>query len=392
MGVKTADNLTWYMTDGYLGTSATEAVLYSSVQLVNADLLYVPGGVEITFTLTENEDGTVILSYKAAEPPVTLKPKSPALSFEDEVFINVFFTAENLGSLGMEDMGLITWTTARTDGTVEDAEFNIPGATYDTVGKRYIVRSQGIRPQQLGDTLYFKVYIRLSDGSYLYTKLLNYSPKTYAANMLGSTASSASLKALMVAMLNYGSAAQTYFSYKPYNLMNSTLTDSQKAMVSAYDPSMINSLPKADATKSGIFANSGGYSAKKPAVSFEGAFCIHYFFTPSYAASSMKLYYWTQKDFEAVTTLTPNNATGSIRMTNENGVYTAVIDRIPAKELNSGIYVAAGYSYGGVSYCTGVLPYSIGSYCASMATREGNVAGLAQATAVYGYYAKQYFG
>ena len=392
VGVKTADNLTWYMTDGYLGTSATEAVLYSSVQLVNADLLYVPGGVEITFTLTENEDGTVILSYKAAEPPVTLKPKSPALSFEDEVFINVFFTAENLGSLGMEDMGLITWTTARTDGTVEDAEFNIPGATYDTVGKRYIVRSQGIRPQQLGDTLYFKVYIRLSDGSYLYTKLLNYSPKTYAANMLGSTASSASLKALMVAMLNYGSAAQTYFSYKPYNLMNSTLTDSQKAMVSAYDPSMINSLPKADATKSGIFANSGGYSAKKPAVSFEGAFCIHYFFTPSYAASSMKLYYWTQKDFEAVTTLTPNNATGSIRMTNENGVYTAVIDRIPAKELNSGIYVAAGYSYGGVSYCTGVLPYSIGSYCASMATREGNVAGLAQATAVYGYYAKQYFG
>ena len=106
----------------------------------------------------------------------------------------------------------------------------------------------------------------------------------------------------------------------------------------------------------------------------------------------MKLYYWTQKDYEAVTTLSPNNATGSIKMTNENGDFTAVIDQIPAKELNSGIYVAAGYSYDGVSYCTGVLPYSIGAYCASMATKEGNVAGLAQATAVYGYYAKQYFG
>ena len=392
VGVKTADNLIWYMTNGYLGTSVTSAVLYPSTQITDADLLYVPGGVEVCFTLTENADGTITLSYEAEEPPVTLKPKSPALSFEDEVFINVFFEAQNLGSLGMEDMGLITWTTARSEGTVENAEYNIPGATYDAASGRYIVRSQGIRPQQLSDTLYFKVYIRLSDGSYLYTKLLNYSPKTYATNMLNSATSSAKLKSLIVAMLNYGAAAQTYFSYKPYNLMNSSLTDSQKALVSGYSASMVNSLPKADALKSGIFANSGGYSSKKPAVSFEGAFSINYFFTPSYPAASMKLYYWTQADYEAVTTLSPNNASGSIKMTNDNGVYTAVIDQIPAKELNSGIYVAAGYSYNGVSYCTGVLPYSIGSYCASMATKEGNVAGLAQATAVYGYYAKQYFG
>ena len=392
VGVKTADNLTWYMTSGYLGTSVTSAVLYPSTKIANGDLLYVPGGVEVTFTLTENADGTVMLSYKAEEPPVALKPKSPALSFEDEVFINVFFTAENLGNLGMEDMGLITWTTARSEGTVENAEYNIPGATYDSVAGRYIVRSQGIRPQQLSDTLYFKVYIRLSDGSYLYTKLLNYSPKTYATNMLNANTSSAKLKSLMVAMLNYGAAAQTYFSYKPYNLMNSSLSDSQRAMVSGYSASMVNSLPKADALKTGIFANSGGYSSKKPAVSFEGAFSINYFFTPSNPAASMKLYYWVQKDYEAVTTLSPNNATGSIKMTNENGVYTAVIDQIPAKELNSGIYVAAGYSYNSVSYCTGVLPYSIGAYCASMATKEGNVAGLARATAVYGYYAKQYFG
>lgn len=392
VGVKTADNLIWYMTDGYLGTKVTTATLYPSAEVSNADLLYVPGGVEVSFTLTENPDGTLTLSYVAALPPVTLKPKSPALSFEDEVFINVFFTAENLGELGMDDMGLITWNTARTDGTVADAEANIPGATYDAASGRYIVRSKGIRPAQLSDTLYFKVYIRLTDGSYLYSKLLNYSPKTYANNMLNSTAASSKLKALMVAMLNYGAAAQTYFSYKPYNLMNSGLTQQQKEMVSGYDPAMVNSLPKPDALKTGIFANSGGYSSKKPAVSFEGAFSINYFFTPSNPATSMKLYYWTQKDYESVTTLSPNNATGSIRMTLENGVYTAAIDQIPAKELNSGIYVAAGYSYGGVNYCTGVLPYSIGAYCASMATKEGAVADLAKATAVYGYYAKQYFG
>jgi hypothetical protein len=79
-------------------------------------------------------------------------------------------------------------------------------------------------------------------------------------------------------------------------------------------------------------------------------------------------------------------------MTEENGVFTAAIDQIPAKELNSGIYVAGGYSSGGVSYCTGVLPYSIGAFCVSQAN-TGNelMKPLAQSIAVYGYYAAAYF-
>lgn len=392
VGIKTADNLIWYMTAGYLGTNVTSGTLYPSSEITDADLLYVPGGVEITFTLKKNTNGTLTLSYELGERPVTLKPKSPALSFEDEVYINVFFTAENLGTLGPEDMGLITWSIAREDGTVDDAEHNIPGATYDAASGRYIVRSAGIRPAQLSDTLYFKIYIRLTDGSYLYSKLLNYSPKTYAVNMLNSSTSSAKLKSLIVAMLNYGAAAQTYFSYKPYNLMNSSLTAAQKAMVQSYSASMVSTLAKPDTAKAGVFTNNGGYSKRTPAVSFEGAFCINYFFTPSNSTSAMKLYYWTQEDYNAVTKLTTGNATGTIKMTKEDGVFTAAIDQIPAKELNSGIYVAARYSSGGVIYCTGVLPYSIGTYCTSMATKEGNVAALAQATAVYGYYAKAYFG
>ena len=33
----------------------------------------------------------------------------------------------------------------------------------------------------------------------------------------------------------------------------------------------------------GIFTNNQGFSSRRPAVSFEGAFCINYFFTPKYA-------------------------------------------------------------------------------------------------------------
>ena len=47
---------------------------------------------------------------------------------------------------------------------------------------------------------------------------------------------------------------------------------------------------------------------------------------------------------------------------------------------------------GGTTWTSGVLGYSIGSYCVSQASKGGDIANLAMATAVYGYHAKQYFG
>ena len=64
--VKTGDNAKWYMTEGWLGTEVTEAILYdTSIGLTEANKLHVPGGVEVEFTLTVNEDGTLTLSYEA---------------------------------------------------------------------------------------------------------------------------------------------------------------------------------------------------------------------------------------------------------------------------------------------------------------------------------------
>ena len=391
VGVKTGDNSTWYMTDGYLGLEVTEADLYPASQLSNGDLLYVPGGVEVTLTLTENSDGSLHLSYVAALPPVSITPKYPTLSFEDEVFINVYFTAANLGSLTPEDMGLLTWSSAKQEGTIDTAEAVIPGAVYNSTTGMYQVRTKGIPAKNLGDTCYFKIYIRLADGSYLYTKLLNYSPKTYANSALNG--SNAKQKALVVAMLNYGAAAQTYFSYKPYQLMNASLTAAQKGLVSSYNSAMVNGVVKADTAKVGVFTNTGGYTRKYPTVSFEGAFCINYYFLPNATPNgNLRLYYWTQEAYNSATTLTSRNASGAITMTaGANGEYHGVVEGIAAKDLDGTIYVAAGYNSGTTTYCTGVLSYSIGAYCVSQAAGSSTMKDFAAATAVYSYYAKQYF-
>ena len=66
VAVKTTDNATWYMTNGYPGDDATTAVLYNTQNLgENADKLPVPANVTVNFTLVVNADATLTLSYIA---------------------------------------------------------------------------------------------------------------------------------------------------------------------------------------------------------------------------------------------------------------------------------------------------------------------------------------
>ena len=76
----------------------------------------------------------------------------------------------------------------------------------------------------------------------------------------------------------------------------------------------------------------------------------------------------------------------------DSGEYRADIEGIAAKNLSEAVYVAAVYSDGTTEWTSGVLGYSIGAYCASQISKAADVAALAEATAVYGYHAKQYFG
>ena len=69
--VKNGDSSKRFMTKGYLG-QVTEATLYpvSSWQEQGYDKLLVPGGTEVNFTLTVNEDDSVTLSYTTASSGV----------------------------------------------------------------------------------------------------------------------------------------------------------------------------------------------------------------------------------------------------------------------------------------------------------------------------------
>ena len=60
--VKTGDNLSWYMTNSWMG-QVNSATLYNTDLGIDANKLFVPGGMEVTFSLVVNTDETMVLSY-----------------------------------------------------------------------------------------------------------------------------------------------------------------------------------------------------------------------------------------------------------------------------------------------------------------------------------------
>ena len=330
-------------------------------------------------------------NYSAGVTKPTLTLKSPTLEFKDMISITAFYTAENVKDV--VEMGMITYDEKVTTVSVTTADFVIPGATYVESTGRYYSSSQGIAAKYLADTVYLAIYAKLSDGSYAYSKLAPYSAITYANSQLKNS-TDVKLKQLVVAMLNYGAKAQLHFNHNTGSLATAALTADQLALPAAYNSGMVSSVPSAPANKQGIFANNQGFAKRTPSISFEGAFCINYFFTPKYAPDSgITMYYWTAEDYNAASVLTTSNATGKIKLEGSGtGQYQGDIEGIAAKALSEAVYVACAYKSGGKVWTSGVLGYSIGAYCSGQSTKAGTIADLAKATAVYGYHAKQYFG
>lgn len=332
-------------------------------------------------------------AYEPADPATvpTLTGSSFSLSFEDEILVNFYYNGQNMDDVVEQGMLVFYDDPGVADFTMADDIYSGSDGN-DAV---FLNTTTGIAAKYMGDSRYYCAYAKLSDGTYAYSKLYQYSPKKYATNMLGKDSTSAAQKALCVAMLNYGAAAQNYFGYKTDDLMNAALTEEQKALVVAYDAGLFKGAVAADASKTLNFLKSAeGFTGRSATVSFEGAFSINYYFAPSEApAGDLTLYYWTPEAYAAADVLTVDNASGSMAMVDSgNGTYWGQVSGIAAKNLDDTYYVAGVYTDDqGNTYCTGVIAYSLSRYCLNNAKDGKDMQELAANTAMYGHYAKAYF-
>ena len=337
----------------------------------------------ITMDLATAESVVAYMNAQSVVAP-TLSLNYPTVSFEDEIFYNVYFDVDDMSSV--TEMGLITFDSKLESGTIDDALTMISG--YDVVNGVYTARTNGIPAKNMGDAVYFKAYAKLTDGTYVYSDIAGYNAIAYANTVLSSDASD-SAKALVVAMLNYGAAAQVQFGYNTDSLMNAGLTAEQLALVDAYSESMVDDVVAADSSKVGLFVHNGGYADLYPTVSFEGAFSINYYFETAYTPDAAPtFYYWDAATYASADELTAENATGTVTMVADGDCWVGTVDGIAAKQLDQTYYIAGVYTVGDTTYYSPVVSYSLGSYCETLAA-QGNAFGAA--TAVYGYYAEAYF-
>ena len=310
------------------------------------------------------------------------------LSFEDEILVNFYYTAENIDDV--TEQGMLVFYNDPGAADIAKADDVYIGSVLSNGA--FANTTKGIAAKKMGDEQYYCAYAKGADGTYAYSPLYSYSPEKYAMGRIQNS-SNEELKALCVAMLNYGAAAQEFFGYRTDDLMNAGLTAEQQALVAEYDAALFAGAIPADASKTVNFAQTAtGFAGCSASVSFEGAFAINYYFTPSETvAGDMKLYVWNAEAYEAAEVLTADNAT-VMTMEITGDKYFAPISGIAPKKLDKTIYVAGVYEdANGNTYCTGVIAYSLSRYCMNNAKPGKPMQTLAAATAMYGYYANNYF-
>jgi hypothetical protein len=206
------------------------------------------------------------------------------------------------------------------------------------------------------------------------------------------------MRALCVALMNYGAEAQKYFAittdYTYTELMNVGFEQYQY-LVESYDEGMVIRPEIVGAAKAGEFGTTAnGFTKRNASVSADGSLALNYYFTTVQAADQVTFYYWNELQYQAFPVLTTANATGSKQMTPVTGQtqFWTCLNGIAAKEINKIIYACAVYEVDGVTYSTGIIPYSVGVYCGNKAVEGNQIKSLAEAMVVYGYHANVYFG
>ena len=243
----------------------------------------------------------------------------------------------------------------------------------------YIFTLTDIAPYQMGETV--SATLTAYDGENpVTTDAAEYSIKTYCYNKLNDETSSAELKKLIVDLLNYGAATQTYVGSTDA-LVNADLTEEQKAYGTQEDAELATHAKDDYQTVENASATwVGAYLTLTDAVEMKFVFSAD-------STDGLQV---------KVTTADPADAqaTGQTWIITEftkysEGAYIANFDGFNADQMSEVVYVTVCDSEGNA--VSNTYRYSVESYAyAKQSDENTNLVALVKAMMKYGDSAKQY--
>ena len=271
------------------------------------------------------------------------------------------------------DEGVTYKETVLTDPVVEDSGY----------GEEFVFIYRDIAAKEIGSNVTAVIEADM-DGTTYYSEPDVYSVKQYATNKL-SKSSDANLKKLLVDMLNYGAAAQTYFNYNTGNLANNKLTIAQRKL--ATDPSTLNIISDASETK--ISSPKAQFTGKNLLLGNNVAIVYYMTFDSSVKTNNvaLKLTYTTVKG-ETITKTVPFSKFINGDYANE---YRFDFTEIQAKDSCQPVTAVL---YEGSKQISNKITYSVQTYAynkLNKSTTSTELKSIINALMVYCKSAKNYF-
>jgi len=201
---------------------------------------------------------------------------------------------------------------------------------------------------------------------------------------------------LLVAMMNYGAAAQIQLNYKKDNLMNSWLPTSEQNVFEGYN---IDALKEDSAGKfkyettpvTTFCTRIANQAILKGAIELN----VGVLNLKSAYKGNVSLVYWSEADYNAATTLTTENATAIVPMELSSGAYQAKLPGAPARLLGNTSFYCIMIEKDGETYYSPLQTYSIHTY-ASNKINDANSAealkNICKSILLYSNAAEAYLG
>ena len=394
--------------DGKIVDVAYENILEADQAKLAADKLVVTGesgAYEVTTndeSILKNYELEILVEEEEEEVTVgTISNLSPVLDLESIVNYCFKFDLEGFDMDDVAEIGLLKFYT-RTDA-VEDSNYNTANEIttgYEMIDGKYAVHSNGIPAKNLGDEGWYRVFVKMTDGQIVYSNRVKFSGMIYSQVALRGNYSD-ELKALCVAVMNYGASAQAYFAahsdYTYTDPMNSFLDTAAfskyKALVKDYNDSMIDERLPVDESKHGQFvAGSVFNKGYKASLDLLGAITLNV--TVPYAsttATDSGVLFWSENAYVNTAELTWANATAKLTSTPDGQIevgYTGVA----AKNMGDTLFCCAYAEIDGEYQYTPVFRTSIDRYAKEAIDKSNEeMKTLAEYMVVYGEYAYDYF-
>lgn len=306
--------------------------------------------------------------------------KGQTLEYKNVIFVKVIYDLVNVDLSEVDiqsDAGMLCWTEEEflaLDSVAFDEEHALVGLEQYSGTNFYYGKSEGIYTRYLADELCYVGYVKLADGTYIYSEPKLYGPTTYAYNMIGKDSASEQTKELCVALLNYIGAAQNYFysDILEEELANVGLSDEQKQLdwdLQMLDFNLAGEVPndKSVEQDTTVFQRMGKTLRFQEMISLVSIYQIEDAYIEE--AEECGTIYWTAEEFAELLGKPSLDNYGNgkkviIETYGSTNMWCSVAPAVAAKDMADTCYYTLGYvkhSDGTISY-SGVDSYSFEQY------------------------------